>query len=76
MLYENGQGVSQSYKKAAKLYRLSAEQGFDRAQFNLGVSYYTGSGVKKSKKEAIKWFRRAAELGNKDAAKNLRVLLK
>ena len=30
--YRDGQGVQQDYKEAAKWYRLSAEQGFAKAQ--------------------------------------------
>tara|TARA_B100000686_G_scaffold125141_1_gene132594 strand:- start:939 stop:1187 length:249 start_codon:yes stop_codon:yes gene_type:complete len=33
------------YKEAAKWYRLSAEQGDEAAQYNLGQMYYEGKGV-------------------------------
>ncbi len=35
-LYENGQGVPQSYDDALKWYRLAAEQGFAQAEAALG----------------------------------------
>ena len=34
-IYEKGKGVTQDNQKAAKWYRLAAEQGFALAQFNL-----------------------------------------
>ena len=47
MLYESGQGVSQSYAEAAKWFRKAADLGDDVAQNNLGRMYYTGQGVPK-----------------------------
>jgi uncharacterized protein len=45
-MYRNeGQGVPQDYKEAVKWYRLSAEQGDTRAQYNLSEMYYKGQGV-------------------------------
>ena len=44
-MYDNGQGVLQDYKTAAKWYILSAEQGNAEAQYNLGVMYALGQGV-------------------------------
>jgi nephrocystin-3 len=43
------------YMEAAKWYRLSAEQGVARAQFNLGVFLKNGTGVNKNLAEAVKW---------------------
>jgi hypothetical protein len=36
-MYQNGRGVPQDYKTAAKWYRLAAEQGLANAQSNLGL---------------------------------------
>ena len=36
-LYYNGLGVEQSYEKAAKYYRLAADQGEVYSQYNLGM---------------------------------------
>ena len=44
-MYRKGQGVTQDYKEAARLYRLAAEQGLADAQYNLGVMYDVGKGV-------------------------------
>ena len=46
-----------------KWYRLAAEQGYDIAQYNLGVMYENGQGVPQDYKEAVKWYRLAAEQG-------------
>ena len=45
------------YKEAVRLYRLSAEQGFASAQYNLGVMYEIGQGVLQDYKEALRWYR-------------------
>jgi TPR repeat protein len=60
-MYFNGRGVPQDYKEAIRLYRLSAEQGYAEAQYNLGVMYADGQGVAEDYAEAIKWLKLAAE---------------
>ena len=54
--------------------RMAAEQGDARAQYNLGVRYYTGNGVPKDHAETAKWFRMAAEQGDFQAQYNLAYL--
>lgn len=56
--------ITRDYTKAAFWYRKAAEQGFDRAQVNLGTLYSTGQGVLLDYAEAAIWFRRAAEQGH------------
>jgi TPR repeat protein len=63
--------VEQSYSKAAKWYRLAAEQGDADAQYNLGVCYDNGHGVEQSYTEAVKWYKKAAEQGHEYAKKEL-----
>ena len=70
-MYYKGKGVTQDYKEAVKWYRLSAEQGYAIAQFNLGLMYYEGQGVPQDHKEAFKWYRLAAEQGLAEAQYNL-----
>ena len=74
VMYENGQGVLQDYKEAAKWYRLAAEQGYAIAQYNLGGKYEAGQGVLQDYKEAVKWYRLAAEQGISKAQTNLGVM--
>lgn len=62
-IYFRGQEVKKNLNEAVKLFRLAAEQGFVRAQYNLGVIYQKGLGVTKDHQEAVKWFKRAAEQG-------------
>ena len=76
LMYSKGHGVPQDYKEAARLYRLSAEQGLAEAQSNLGVMYEDGQGVQQDYKEAIKYFRLSAEQGNADAQMVLDALIK
>ena len=54
--------------------RLAAEQGYARAQFNLGVMYATGRGVPKDDAKAVKWYRLAADQGYARAQFNLGVM--
>jgi len=46
--------------EAAKWFRKAAEQGYESAQFNLGLMYSQGRGVTKDQVEAVKWLRKAA----------------
>jgi TPR repeat protein len=50
--------------------RKAAEQGYAKAQSNLGAMYYSGNGVLQDTIAAHMWFNIAAANGNKDAAKN------
>ena len=59
------------YVTAAKLMRLSADQGYANAQNNLGVLYFKGQGVTQDYKEAVKWYRLSADQGNATAQSNL-----
>ena len=49
--------------EAVKWYRMAAENGHVKAQYNLGVIYYKGQGIEQDYNEAIKWYRKAAEQG-------------
>ena len=40
-----------------------AEEGDDRAQYQLGLTYYNGNGIKQSNREAYYWFQKSAEQG-------------
>ena len=61
----------QDYVTAAKLYRISADQGDALAQVSLGVMYDNGQGVTKDYKKAVKWYRLSADQGDADAQINL-----
>ena len=64
-MYYGGLGVSQSYKKAMKWFRLSAEQGDAKAQNALAYMYTHKEGVFfRDYKEAVKWYRLSAEQEN------------
>jgi len=56
--YEFGRGVEKDEKEAARLYRLSSEQGNADGQWRLGMCYYYGRGVaEKDLTEAVRLFR-------------------
>ena len=64
--YEDGVTAYErkDYVTAAKLYRISADQGDALAQVSLGVMYDNGQGVTKDYKKAVKWYRLSAYHGN------------
>lgn len=64
-IYDQGNGVPQSYEKAAALYQKAAEQGHAEAQFRLGYFYKYGQGVQKSDEKAAELFQRSAEQGDR-----------
>ena len=59
-MYATGQGISQDYQEALKWYRKAAQQGFAKAQFNLGVTYFNGWGVSQDFIRAHMWYSVAA----------------
>jgi TPR repeat protein len=57
-----GKGFAQpNYTEAAKWFTMAANQGYAKAQYNLGTLYENGEGVGKSLSQALKWYRLAAE---------------
>ena len=64
VMYRDGQGVFQVYKKAAQWLLKAANQGHVDAQFSLGDMYRNGQGVSQDHKEAARWYRKAADKGH------------
>lgn len=60
-MHIHGQGVPKDFAKAAKLYRLSANQGHQKAQFQLGMLYKKGHGVAQDYQEATRWLKKSLE---------------
>ena len=63
-----------NYKKAVEWYKKAAEQGYAKAQYNLGVMYDNGRGVDVNYKKAAEWYEKAAEQGLAEAQYNLGML--
>ena len=61
--------------KSVAWYRMSAAQGFARAEFYLGSMIALGFGVDQDYKEAALWFRKAADKGDSAAQFRLGELL-
>ena len=61
------------YVTAYRLQLPLAEDGFAKAQVNLGIMYAYGRGVPQDDAEAVEWFRRAADQGDAFAQHNLGV---
>lgn len=64
-------GLEKDLKKAARYYKLAADQGHDKAQFTLGRYYEDGNGVKKNLTDAFKYYKLAADQGHEKAQFNL-----
>ena len=76
MLYTAGQGVPQDFKEAAKWYTLAAEQGYAKAQSNLGYVYDYGQGVLADFVIAHMWYNIAGANGSEKGAENRELLAK
>ena len=57
-------------------WRVEAERGDARMQFNLGLAHKFGVGVSWNSTEALRWFQLAAEQGNAEAQTNLGLMHK
>merc|ERR1712185_890878 len=74
-IYENGQGVAQSYVKARDWYERAAEGGYARAQALLGAYYHSGrEGVAIDFRSARMWIEKAVSQGDAGAQANLGVM--
>ena len=73
-MYAKGHGVEQDYKQAVTWYRMAANQGYAKAQSNLGVMYDKGYGVKQDYYQAVKWYHKAADQGYAKAQDNLSIM--
>ena len=69
--YREGYGTAVDHVEAVKWVRKAAEQGFARAQYDLGLMYEFGTGVERSNEKAAEWYLKAAEQGYADAQYNL-----
>lgn len=71
IMYVNGDGVRQDYKKAQFYFVLASEKGDATAQNNLGWMYLQGLGVVQDYSKAEQYFTMAAESGLMLAQANL-----
>ncbi len=67
--------VVKDHTEAVKWLRLSADQGYPKAEYLLGWRYELGEGVAKDVAEAAKWFRKASQRGDSNATLHLALLL-
>ena len=65
LMYHQGQGVPQNYKKALRWFMKAAEQGHARAHFGTGVLFTEErEGVQRDLRTALKWVHLAAAQGH------------
>ena len=63
MMYLNGAGVPQNYKKALRLFKRAARLGSEVAKGDIALMYTTGNGVKQDDEQAFYWAQPSAEAG-------------
>jgi TPR repeat protein len=63
-MFGEGIGVDADMAKARYWYEKAASQGFEKAQYKLGLSYYKDSSSGKDLSHAFELFRKAAEKGH------------
>lgn len=73
VMYFDGEGTEQDYKKGNDYYRAAADLGYNDAIYQLAFSYNDGLGVKQDFAEAAKWFKKSADKGDASAMYNLGV---
>ena len=62
-MYQYGDGVAKDHRTAAQWYEPTANQGDEKAQYNLGFLYYNSQYLNCDDEAAVKWFRLAAKQG-------------
>ncbi len=72
--YDKGKGVSQSYERAAELWKQVAHKGHVGAQHNLGLLFHNCQGVPQSYERAAELWKQAAAQGHALAQHNLSAL--
>ena len=65
---------SEAIKNAAQSFRLSAELGLTRAQYQYGLCLMNGQGVDRNPVEAVRWFAKVAEKGVAKVQHNLGIM--
>jgi len=65
---------SWNLKAALILYRQSAKQGYNIAQYKLGKIYLAGKGIPRDIVKAKKWISKAAENGNEEAKRLIHII--
>ena len=58
-----------------KWYRMAADQGDAKAQYNLGVMYYEGKGVPQNTSEALRWLHKAQVQGDERAKQGIELIM-
>lgn len=72
--YFGSDGFPQSYDEAARWFTAAADQGYTRAECNLGSMYSKGEGIPHSNEKAFEMYSRAAEKGNVPSKYNVGIM--
>ncbi|MFW2081016.1 tetratricopeptide repeat protein [Acinetobacter guillouiae] len=74
LMFLDENSPNKNTKQGVEWIHKSANQGYPKAQFVLGMLYNEGIGVKQSYSAAAEWYRKAADQGLPDAQLNLAIL--
>ncbi|MFM7469764.1 MAG: tetratricopeptide repeat protein [Vampirovibrionales bacterium] len=74
LYYTGTEGFEKDLKKAFVWTEKVAEQGYAKAQFNLGIMYKDGEGTEKNLEQAFDWTTKSAEQGHAKAQDNLSIM--
>ena len=74
MRYYWGDTVPKSLEKAAKWFRIAANQGDVRSQYKLGIMALLGQGMRRNYTKAAKWLKMASKQDHPAAQYNLGLL--
>ena len=66
-MYKKGIGCPVDVEQAVACLRESAEKGYAKAQYNLGVLLYDGAIDEQDKIDGLSWLKKAAEQGEVEA---------
>lgn len=67
IMYHNGQGVRQDFKKEVELLEIAVEEGFEPAIFNLAIALTLGKGIKQDAELGFEMICDLADAGYEDA---------
>ncbi|EDI8220411.1 sel1 repeat family protein [Salmonella enterica] len=74
MLYFEGKGVPQDYRKSREWFMQAAAENNTMAMYAMGRIYYYGLGVPKDDRQAIVWYQKGVVLGSMRARNSLALL--
>lgn len=70
-MFRKSEDSTQNAQQAAEWFKRSAKNGYQRAQYTIGLMYARGMGVRRDRVRAYAWLKLAASQGSKKALRSL-----